>query len=271
MITRIGYARRGNPARRGWQTGPVLAFALSGLGISCEAELGVETEAAPAALVESAAEEAGSVYREGPRTADGIGKYYLGREIADYIRGHGAIVWLERRSREREEEPDKLVEALDLAPGAVVADIGAGSGYISFRIAERTPEGRVYAVDIQEEMLEFLEKRIEETGLSQVVPVLGTIEDTKLPEGEVDAAILVDAYHEFSHPYEIMTSVVRALKKGGRVYLVEYRANDPDVPIKPLHTMTPEQAKKEMEAVGLRWKETLTILPWQYVFVFEKP
>ncbi len=271
MIERIGYAKRGSRPRRGWQAGRAVVLALSGLGISCEAELGSERAAPAVAKAEIASVEAESVYTEGQRTPDGIGKYYLGREIADYIRGHGAIAWLERRSREREEEPDRLVEKLDLEPGAVVADIGAGSGYIAFRIAERTPEGRVYAVEIQEEMLEFLERRIEETGLDQVVPVLGTIEDTKLPEGEVDAAILVDAYHEFSHPYEVMTSVVRALKKGGRVYLVEYRANDPDVPIKPLHTMTPEQAKKEMEAVGLRWKETLMFLPWQYVFVFEKP
>lgn len=271
MRTSAESAKRGLRLHRFWLYAPVLAYLLPGPVASCRAE---PEGAAEPPVVESAgaaAEGKESVYTEGPRTPDGIGKYYQGREIADYIRGHGAILWLERRTREREEAPEKLVEKIDLAPDAVVADIGAGSGYITFRVAARVPEGRVYAVEIQEEMLEFLERRKKEMGLDQVTPVLGTIEDTNLPENEVDVAILVDAYHEFSHPYEVMTSVVRSLKKGGRVYFVEYRANDPEVPIKPLHTMTPEQATKEMEAVGLRLKETLTFLPWQYVFVFEKP
>lgn len=201
---------------------------------------------------------------------DGIGKVYLGREISHVV-GHTAIQWLERPEREREEQPDEMVKNMDLKPADVVADIGAGSGYFTFRMAEIVTEGKVYAVDIQDPMLNFIKLRAEAKNLNNVVPHKGEIEDTKLPESQFDAVLLVDAYHEFSHPREMMESVVKGLKPGGRVILIEYRGEDPKVPIKPLHKMTEWQSKREMAAVGLEWKETREFLPSQHFMVFVKP
>jgi SAM-dependent methyltransferase len=223
--------------------------------------------AAPAA---AAAPVAGDgVYTEKKRSPDGIGKVYMGREIS-FVMGHQGADWLERPEREQEEQPAAVIENMQLAPDAAVADIGAGTGYFSFRIAAKVPQGRVLAVDIQPEMLELLEKKKQVTGIANVEPVLGTIEDPKLPENAVDAALLVDAYHEFSHPREMMQGLVRALRPGGRVFLVEYRAEDPTVPIKPLHRMSVEQARRELEAVGLRFVENKSFLPWQHFLIFEK-
>ncbi len=162
------------------------------------------------------------------------------------------------------------MEALALAAGDVVADVGAGSGYFSFRIASRVPRGKVLAVDLQPEMLAVVEARARERGVANVEPVLGTVTDPNLPSAAVDLAFMVDAYHEFSHPREMMEGIVRALKPGGRVVLVEYRGEDPSVPIKELHKMTEDQVRREMAAVGLAWRETLDFLPQQHVLVFEK-
>lgn len=200
---------------------------------------------------------------------DGIGKQYLGREIAR-VMGHRGAAWLERRSRVFEERPDAVVQGIGLARDAKVADVGAGTGYFSFRIAPVVPEGLVYAVDIQPEMVEILRKRIERGGIANVVPVLGKADDAMLPAATIDAVLLVDAYHEFTHPYEMMRAILRALKPGGRVYLVEYRGEDPSIPMKPLHKMTQSQAKKELESIGLRWVETGDFLPTQHFMVFEK-
>jgi len=201
---------------------------------------------------------------------DGIGRVYMGREMSQVV-GHMAVRWLERPEREREELPREVIKNMELKPTDVVADIGAGSGYFTFRMAPEVPEGKVLAVDIQKPMLNFIENRKEETGLANIETILGTIEDTKLPEGKVDAVLMVDAYHEFSHPREMMESIVEGLKKGGRVILIEYRGEDPTVPIKPLHKMTQKQAVKEMEAVGLKHKETRDFLPRQHFMIFEKP
>ncbi len=209
-------------------------------------------------------------YVEGPKTRDGTGKYYMGREISQ-VMGHLGAGWLEREEREQEEKPSLLMKNLELAPDAVVADIGAGSGYFTFRLSEKVPEGRVYAVDIQEEMIAILKKRIKAFGAENVVPIHSTIEDTKLPESEVDGILLVDAYHEFSHPREMLASMEKALKPGGRVFLLEYRAEDPLVPIKPLHKMSQKQAKREFAAAGFRWVETRDFLPRQHFMIFEKP
>lgn len=200
---------------------------------------------------------------------DGIGKFYMGREIAQ-VMGHTAAMWLERPSREAEEQPTKLVNGLDLKPTDVVADIGAGTGYFSFRIAQKIPQGKVLAVDIQPEMLEMIEFLKKENNITNVEPVLGTINNPNLPESSVDLALMVDAYHEFSYPYEMMQGLVKALKPGGRVVLVEYRRENPFIPIKALHKMTQQQARKEMQAVGLKWLETKSFLPTQHVMVFEK-
>jgi SAM-dependent methyltransferase len=202
---------------------------------------------------------------------NGIGKFYMGREIAQ-VMGHQGAGWLERPEREMEEKPSKLIELLKFKPGQVVADIGAGSGYHTFRIAKLVGrKGKVYAVDIQPEMLNIIRWRIKKTGLTQVVPVRGTITDPKLPPGSVDLILLVDVYHEFSHPYEMTEAMIKALKPGGRLVFVEFRLEDPKVPILNVHRMTEKQVLREMEPHPLlRHRRTLGSLPWQHVIIFEK-
>ena len=211
-----------------------------------------------------------TVYKQKSPSWDGIGKVYMGREIS-HVMGHLGAGWLERPEREREERTDLLVSRLPLEVDDVVADIGAGTGYFSFPVAERVPEGRVLAVDIQPEMLALIEARKSETGIANVMPVLGTIEDPNLPTAGVDLIFIVDAYHEFSHPREMGEAMVRSLVPGGKLILIEYRGEDPRVPIKPLHKMTARQAKKEMAALGLNWLRTDDYLPQQHVLIFEKP
>lgn len=194
----------------------------------------------------------------------------MGREIARFM-SHEGIDWLERDDREEEEAPSLAVAALNLRPTDVVADVGAGSGYYTFRVAPLVPEGKVVAIDIQPEMLDFLEAKEKELGFDNVEAHLGLIDDVQLPPGSIDAALLVDAYHEFSHPREMMDSLFSALRPGGRIILLEYRAEDPDVPIKPLHKMTEGQVRREMEAVGLVWQATHAFLPWQHFMVFSRP
>jgi ubiquinone/menaquinone biosynthesis C-methylase UbiE len=201
---------------------------------------------------------------------NGIGKFYLGREIA-MVMGHEAAGWLDRPEREKEEQPARLLEILKPKPGEVVADVGAGSGYYTFRFAERVgPTGKVLAVDIQSEMLDLIKKRMRERKLENVVPVLGTITDPKLPEGGVDTILLVDVYHEFDHPYEMTAAMVKGLKPGGRLVFVEFRLEDETVPIKLVHKMSEKQVRKEMESFPLKFVKTDESLPWQHVIVFEK-
>jgi ubiquinone/menaquinone biosynthesis C-methylase UbiE len=209
-------------------------------------------------------------YTHGTASPDGIGKFFHDREISQ-VMGHPAIGWLERENREDEEAPGRAIAMMDLAPSAVVADIGAGSGYYSFRIASKVPLGRVVAVDIQPEMLEFVKKRASDLAVTNVVPHLGTAGSLELPENSLDAALMVDAYHEFSEPAGLLASLFQALKPGGRIFLLEYRAEDPDVPIKPLHKMTEAQARRELEPAGFRFVENRDGLPWQHFLVFEKP
>ncbi len=201
---------------------------------------------------------------------DGIGKFYLGREIA-HVMGYQGAEWLERPERIEEEKPDQVVEQMKLKPADVVADVGAGTGYFSFRIAPLVKQGKVFAVDLQPEMLAIIERRKKELKAENVVAVQSTETDVKLPDGSVDVALMVDVYHEFAYPYEMMRSVVKALKPGGRVVQIEYRGEDPDVPIKRLHKMTVAQCRKEMAVVGLVWKETKDFLPQQHFIVYEKP
>ena len=201
---------------------------------------------------------------------DGIGKFFMGREIS-HVMGHQGADWLERPEREAEEQPSKLVELLRLKPGDTVADIGAGTGYLSWRMADRVGStGSVMAVEIQQEMLDLLAVRMKERGVKNVRGVLGTIEDPKLPEGRMDLVIMVDVYHEFSHPYEMLHQITRSLKPGGRVVFVEYRAEDPEVPIKRLHKMTEVQVRREALIHDLEWVETLKDLPRQHVIIFRK-
>jgi len=201
---------------------------------------------------------------------DGIGVFYMGREIAQ-VMGHEAADWLDRPEREAEEAPSMLLKSLKLKPGQLIADIGAGSGYLSFPMARMVaPTGKVYAEDIQPEMLDIIRKRMAESHQSNVVPLLGTITDPKLPAGRIDLIILVDVYHEFDHPYEMTGAMVRALKPGGRLVFVEYRKEDPDVPIKLVHKMTVQQVRKEMSIFPIRWVETIDILPRQHIIIFRK-
>jgi len=198
---------------------------------------------------------------------DGIGKFYMGREIAQ-VMGHRGAAWLERPSREWEERPAQLVDALELQPTDVVADLGAGTGFFSFRISPLVPEGRVLAVDIQPEMLDIISFLKQEDQIENVEPVLGSTTDPNLPTGEVDLVMMVDAYHEFEYPREMMEAIVRSLKPSGRVVLAEYRGENPFIPIKGLHKMTQRQVRKEMQAVGLVWQETKEILPQQHLMFF---
>jgi SAM-dependent methyltransferase len=216
------------------------------------------------------AEYADSHYTYRNPSRDGIGKVYMGREISQ-VMGHRGAGWLERPSREREERTDRLIENLPLAPDSVVADIGAGTGYFTFPIAERLPEGKVLAVDIQPEMLARIRARKAREDADNVQTIRGEVDDPKLPRQAVDVILMVDAYHEFSHPREMGEAFVEALEPDGRIVLVEYRAEDPTVRIKPLHKMSEKQARREMEALGLRWVRTEDFLPQQHVMIFQKP
>ena len=213
-----------------------------------------------------------AVYTPTSASPDGIGKVYMGREIAQ-VMGHAGADWLERPSREAEERTDKLVAFLArrLKPDAVVADIGAGSGYFTFRIAPLVPRGKVLAEDIDTDMLKMIELRKTAAHFANVETILGTTTDPKLPADGVDAVVLVDTYHEWDHPLEMMRAVLRELKPGGQVIQLEYRAEDPDVQILPHHKMTVTQARKEMEAAGLHWLQTIDDLPQQHLLVYEKP
>ena len=208
-------------------------------------------------------------YEYGKASRDGIGKYYMGREIS-HVMGHLGAAWLERPTREREERTDQLLKNLPLAPDSVVADIGAGTGYFTFPMAKQVPEGRVLAVDIQQEMLNMISGRMASEGVSNIQPVLGSERDPGLEPSSVDLILMVDAYHEFAWPREMGDAMARALKPGGRLVLIEYRAEDPSVPIKRLHKMSVKQARREMEAVGLKLERNGRFLPQQHFMVFRR-
>jgi ubiquinone/menaquinone biosynthesis C-methylase UbiE len=213
-----------------------------------------------------------SRYKKGVahKNEGGSGKYYVDREIAE-VMGHGGAWWLERPEREKQEQPKKMLKLLDVKPGMVVADIGAGSGYYSVRLAEEVGDkGKVLAVDIQKEMLDIIRKRIKDNKIKNVEPVLGTETDPKLPAGGVDLILMVDVYHEFAFPYEMTEAMVKALKPGGRMVFVEFRREDRDVPILLAHKMTEKQVLAEMAPHPLKHVKTIRSLPWQHVIVFEK-
>lgn len=201
---------------------------------------------------------------------DGIGKFYMGREIA-HVMGHQAADWLERPERDEEEKTDLLVQSLKIRHGQAVADIGAGTGYFTRKLSKLVGEkGQVLAVDIQPEMLELLTNKMAEAKITNVQPILGTISDPALPASAVDLVLMVDVYHEFSHPYEMMEKICPSLKPGGRVAFVEFRGEDPEVPIKPLHKMTEAQVRREMSPHPLEWSETIRVLPRQHIIIFKK-
>jgi precorrin-6B methylase 2 len=205
-----------------------------------------------------------------PVSPDGIGKRYMDREISAVMGWQGAA-WLERNKREREERTDLLLEALALQPGMVIADIGAGTGYLSRRMAPLVmPGGKIIALDLQPEMVNIIQTGVNRSGLKQIVVKLGAIDDIKLPKNSIDMAIMVDVYHELAFPYEVMSSIMLALKPRGRLVFVEYKAEDIRVPIKPLHKMSEAQIKREAGVFPLDWERTVSTLPWQHVVVFRK-
>ena len=209
-------------------------------------------------------------YVSTPASTDGIGKRYMDREISGVMGWQGAT-WLERDKREREERTDLLLNFLALRPGMVVADIGAGTGYLSRRMAPLVvPGGKIIALDLQPEMISILQTTVNRSGLKQIEVKQGSVDNIKLPKNSIDMAIMVDVYHELAYPYEVMVSILQALKPRGRLVFVEYKAEDIRVPIKPLHKMSEAQIKREAGIFPLDWERTVSTLPWQHVVVFRK-
>lgn len=200
---------------------------------------------------------------------NGINKWYMGRQIAQ-VMSHYGIDWLEREEREMEENTSLLLKNLAVKPGMVIADIGAGSGYHSALLSKMVGTGKVFAVDVEPEMIAYLNERIKQEKLSRIVPVLCTEQNLSLPENSVDMMLLVDVYHEFSYPYEMALSMRAALKPGGKLVLVEFRSEDSAVPIKTIHKMSEAQAIKEFKAAGFRFDKNIDNLPWQHCLVFTK-
>jgi ubiquinone/menaquinone biosynthesis C-methylase UbiE len=200
---------------------------------------------------------------------NGINKWYMGREIAQ-VMSHYGIDWLERKEREMEENTSLLLKNLAVKPGMVVADIGAGSGYQSALLSKIVGTGKVYAVDVEPEMIAYLNERIKQEKLSHIVPILSTEQNVSLPDNSIDMMLLVDVYHEFSYPYEMTVSMLAALKPGGKLVLVEFRSEDPTVPIKTIHKMSEAQAIKEFKAAGFAFDKNISNLPWQHCMVFTK-
>ncbi len=207
------------------------------------------------------------IFKEGD--FNGIGKWYMGREIA-YVMGYQGIGWLERSEREKEENVSKLIKNMRIKPNDVIADIGAGSGYHAFRMASLAPNGLVYAVDIQTEMLMAIENKKTFSKISNIETILGTEKSVEIPINSVDKILMVDVYHEFSFPLEMIASMKSALKSNGQLFLIEYRAEDPLVPIKTIHKMSENQAVKEMKAAGFKLLKNIENLPWQHCMVFVK-
>jgi predicted methyltransferase len=216
------------------------------------------------------AEEKTDAYTTGEASRDGIGKFYMGREISK-VMGHLGAGWLERPERVQQERTDLLIENLELKPTDHVVDLGAGSGYFTFRISPLVPKGKVYAVDISSQMLGIVRAKMQKHDYKNVETVHSTITDLKLENNLADCVLIVDAYHEFSHPMEMGKAIHNTLKPGGKLVLIEYRMEDPGIPIKKLHKMSEKQAIKELSATGLEWVKTSEALPQQHFIVFRKP
>ncbi|AKD03670.1 class I SAM-dependent methyltransferase [Pontibacter korlensis] len=212
--------------------------------------------------------EAGAYTTKTPHR-DGIGKVYMGREIAGVMSASGGA-WLERDSRQEEENVALAIEHMELLPNSVVADIGAGTGYYTFRIAPKVPEGKVYAVDVQDAFISALNKRKEQLALSNVEVVKGGNQRINLPDNTLDLAIMVDVYHELEYPQEMLQAIHKALKPGGKLLLLEYRAEDPSIPIKELHKMSTSQINKELTVNGYRLYKQNGFLPIQHFLMYQK-
>jgi predicted methyltransferase len=180
--------------------------------------------------------------------------------------------WMDRGPREQEEQPERALDLIGVTPGTIVADVGAGSGYMTTRLANRVgPSGKVYASDLQPALLQIVNDKAARAGLTNIETVLGTEDDARLPERTIDLALLVDVYHEFSQPAKMLQSLSRALKPNGRLVLVEYRKEDPSIPIAATHRMSVADARLEIEAEGFRFERTIEGLPRQHIIVFRRP
>lgn len=218
---------------------------------------------------QSAQSIADSTYTFKPDDPNGIGKWYMGREIA-HVMGYQGISWLNRVEREKEEQTSLLIKNMDIQPEESIADIGAGSGYHVIKMAPLASEGLIYAVDIQEEMLRAIEQQQQQNNLQNIKCIKGGKQTTNLPANSIDKVLMVDVYHEFSYPKEMLESIYAALKPDGKVYLIEYRKEDQQVPIKAIHKMTEQQAVKEFEVNGFTLVKNIANLPWQHCMVFRK-
>ena len=211
-----------------------------------------------------------SIYTYGKASPDGTGKFYLGREIS-HVMGAGGASWLERAEREKEEGTPFILKKLPLTSGSVVADIGAGTGYYSFRIAKLVPQGRVYAVELQDELITYLNREARATSAKNVSVVKGSEQSPNLPETSIDLAMMVDVYHELAHPHEMLQNIFNALKPGGKLLLLEYKMEDASIPIKTLHKMSVKQVDKEMSMNGFEKSSYSGDLPIQHYLLYQKP
>lgn len=216
-----------------------------------------------------AMQEGSDTYTYEPGSVNGIGKWFMGREIA-HVMGFQGMEWLNRPEREQEENVSRLLKNMNIQPTDVIADIGAGSGYHVFKMTPQVPEGTVYAVDIQEEMLAEMRRIQQNTGITNLNLVKGTSQSVNLPENTIDKVLMVDVYHEFDFPLEMLESIAKAMKSDAKLYLIEYRGEDPGIPIKTIHKMTRVQAVKELNAAGFTLLENKSNLPWQHCMIFQK-
>ncbi|MCF1753281.1 class I SAM-dependent methyltransferase [Mariniradius sediminis] len=223
---------------------------------------------APNAISQQGSNSAG-IYTFKTPDRDGTGKVYMGREISKVMNFMG-MSWLERSTRNQEENTDLAIKKLPINEASVVADIGAGSGFYTFRIAKRVPKGKVYAVEIQDSAIKYLKEKSKELGFDNVITVKGSEKSPQLPENSIDLAIMVDVYHELLYPHEVLQEIKKSLKPDGKLLLIEYRGEDPEVYIKPLHKMTVAQVTKELTANGFKMVQNGQFMNIQHFLVFEK-
>ncbi len=214
-------------------------------------------------------DQADSIYTYSAPTSGGKGKFYMGREIAQVMSFEG-VDWLERSSRPREENTNLAISKLPINKSSVVADIGAGSGYYTFRIAPKVPQGKVYAVEIQNDAVKYLREKAGKLKNNNVIVVKGGEKSPNLPGNTIDLVLMVDVYHELYYPHEMLQAIRRSLKPNGKLLLLEYKAEDPSVEIKTLHKMSVKQVNRELSANGFHLVQDGEFMPIQHYLVFEK-
>lgn len=212
---------------------------------------------------------ADTLYTYRTASSGGTGKFYMGREIA-HVMGASNSSWLDRNTRPTEENTQLAIEKIELPLTAVIADIGAGTGYYTFKLAPKVPKGKVFAVEIQDEMIEIIKERVKKMNISNVEVIKGGFTSPNLPENSVDLAIMVDVYHEIEFPVEMLRAIRKSLKRDGKILLIEYKGEDPKVAIRPLHKTTVTQLSKEMGANGFKLDYNGQFMPIQHFLLFKK-